>query len=318
LASLVTGGVVLALSREGGLPLYVGDPATDPQTFAVTRAVRGTLINTQRCFLEPTAPVAASQSSEACLVRLQPELPTLFLEGDSIAHSMLPLLERLHDTKRFNISFFGRGGCPVPWFEPWADQRHRLPRYRECRAHAQRREAFVLSHIRPGDQLLLVTNIYAHGSRSEANLQAAIARLAEALERKRAGLILFAPLPAFPERAAIQTPLSLCSSQWFRPLRAIPANCRPFQVNRDALLRGTRSLQDVQRRLWVQHPNIRVFDPFPILCPPGQPTCSTHRQGVMLFNDGLHLTTTGAQDLFPAFDAFLRTVLSPPGGTRSR
>jgi peptidoglycan/LPS O-acetylase OafA/YrhL len=318
LASLLTGGVVFALSREGGLPLYLGDPAIDPQTFAVTRAVRGTPINTRRCFLEPTAPEVASQSSDACLVRLQPQRPTLFLEGDSIAHSMLPLLERLHDAKGVNISFFGRGGCPLPWFEPWADQRHRLPRYRGCRAHAQRREAFLLSHIRPGDQLLLVMNTYARGSRSEANQQAALARLARDLERKRAGLILFAPLPVFSERTALQTPLSLCFPEWFRPLRVIPSACKPFQVNRDAALRGTRSLRDLQRRLRERHPNIHVFDPFPILCPPGQPTCSTHRQGVMLFNDGLHLTTAGAQDLFPAFDAFLQTVLPPPeeAGTR--
>jgi len=280
--------------------------------------VRGTSINTQRCFLEPTAPVAASQSSDACLVRRNPQQPALFLEGDSIAHSMLPLLERLHATKGFNISFFGRGGCPLPGFEPWAANRHLLPRYRACPAHARMREAFVLSKIRPGDQLLLVTNMYVSGPRSEANLQAAIARLAEALERRRAGLILFAPLPVFAERAAIQTPLSLCFPEWFRPPSAIPADCQPFHINRDAALRDTRPQRELQRRLLARHPNIHVFDPFPLLCPPGQATCSTHRQGVMLFNDGIHLTTTGAQDLVPAFEAFLRTVLSPPKEARTR
>ncbi|MBM5815569.1 MAG: hypothetical protein FJ083_02960 [Cyanobacteria bacterium K_Offshore_surface_m2_239] len=53
LASLVTGGVVVALSREGGPPLYLGDPATDPQTFAVTPA---------RCAAPPSTPSAASWS----------------------------------------------------------------------------------------------------------------------------------------------------------------------------------------------------------------------------------------------------------------
>jgi lysophospholipase L1-like esterase len=160
--------------------------------------------------------------------------------------------------------------------------------------------------------------MYVWGPRSEANLQAAIARLAEALERRRAGLILFAPLPVFAERAAIQTPLSLCFPEWFRPPSAIPADCQPVHINRDAALRDTRPQRELQRRLLARHPNIHVFDPFPLLCPPGQPTCSTHRQGVMLFNDGLHLTTTGAQDLVPAFEAFLRTALFPPGEARTR
>lgn len=308
LASVLTAGLVGVLARAGDQPLYLGHRAVDPENVSVTRTVRGTPIATHRCFLEPTAPASASQGSEACLVRSRPWRPTLFLEGDSLSHSMVPLLERLYASQTYNVSYFGRGGCAMPFFEPWADNRHLLPRYQACRAHARLRDSFVLRHIQPGDQLVLVTGTYVQGPRSEASYRAAISKLANTLERQGAGLILFSPLPAFAERAAIQSPLSLCFTEWFRPSWARPADCQPFAVSREALLRGNQRMRDLQHRLTTRHSNIHIFDPFPILCPPGQPTCSTHRQGIMLFNDGIHLTSTGARDLYPAFQAFLQPL----------
>ena len=309
LASLFTGGFIFFLSRSGGQYIYAGNPAVDPENFAVTRRIRGTPIATHRCFLEPTAPAMASQHSEACLVRSRPGKPTLFLEGDSISHSMLPLMESIYTSQNHNVSFFARGGCPMPYIEPWAEDRHRLPRYQACRQHAQLREAFVLAQIRPGDQLVLVTSTYGQGPRSEASTLAAISKLAENLQQKRAGLILFSPLPTFAERAAIKTPLSLCFPEWFRPTWARPADCNPFSVSREPLLQSTQPMRDLQNRLKMRHNNIRIFDPFPILCPPGQPTCSTHQGGVMMFSDGIHLTAAGARNLYPSFQAFLQTIL---------
>lgn len=67
----------------------------------------------------------------------------------------------------------------MPFFEPWIDNRHRLPRYQSCRQHAPFREEFVRVHIQPGDQLLLVTNNSVQGSASEAAYEAAVANLAE-------------------------------------------------------------------------------------------------------------------------------------------
>jgi peptidoglycan/LPS O-acetylase OafA/YrhL len=308
LASLLTGGFIFFLARAGGQFLYLGNPAVDPENFSVTRSIRGTPITTYRCFLEPTAPVAASKESETCLVRSRPGQPTLFLEGDSISHAMLPLLEQLYASHNYNVSFFGRGGCPMPYIEPWADNRHRLPRFQACRQHARLRETSVLAQIRPGDQLVLVTSTYGQDARTEASYLAAISRLAANLEGKRAGLILFSPLPYFAERAAIKTPLSLCFPDWFRPAWAQPAECQPLSVNRERLLQSTQPMRDLQQRLKRQHNNIHVFDPFPSLCPPNQQTCSTHRDGIMLFNDGIHPTTAGAKSLTPSFQAFLETI----------
>lgn len=308
LAALFTAGFVFSLSRYGSTFIYSGNQKTDPENFSTTRSVRGTSIVSYKCFLEPTAPVEASKNSNECLIRTRPELPTLFLEGDSISHAMIPLLEHVYESHQFNVSFFGRGGCPMPYLEPWTDNRHRLPRYQKCRKHAQLREDFVLKNLKSGDQLVLVTTTYAQSPQSMASYADAISRLAEALGRRGAGLILFSPLPVFAERASIKSPLSLCFPEWFRPSWAIPHECRPFFANREELLQATQPMRELQERLKTKHDNIRVFHPFPLLCPPGQRLCSTHRDGVMFFNDGIHPTATGARSLYPQFQSFLKTI----------
>jgi hypothetical protein len=196
----------------------------------------------------------------------------------------------------------------MPYFEPWAGNRQRLSRYQACRQHARLRETSVMAQIQHGDQLLLVSNNYTQGPESEASYLAAISQLAANLQRKGAGLILVSPLPAFTERVAIKSPLSLCFPEWFRPAWAQPAECMPFSVDRERLLQSTQPMRDRQQHLKSQHSNIQVFDPFPILCPPNQSTCSTHHGGIMLFNDGIHLTTAGAKALYPSFQAFLGKI----------
>ncbi|MEB3333983.1 MAG: acyltransferase family protein [Cyanobacteriota bacterium] len=305
LASLATAGFVLALDQLAAGRLYQGKSGIDPRNFSITRRVSGTTIDSASCFLEPTAPVEASQHSERCLAQINPKLPTLFLEGDSISHSLVPLLEPLHASGQFNVGFFARGGCPMPYMEPWAENRHRLPRYQACRGHGTSRQAWLLSKVRPGDQIILATTNYVLGPASEASYVSAISHLATQLEQRGAGLILVAPLPVFAERAAIKTPLSLCFPDWFHPTWAIPSECQPFDASRQDLRQATEPVRALQARLQGQHPNIRIFDPFPLLCAPSQQRCSTHRHGLMVFNDGIHLTLSGARLLVPQWRAFL-------------
>jgi hypothetical protein len=52
-------------------------------------------------------------------------------------------------------------------------------------------------------------------------------------------------------------------------------------------------------------PGTTVFDPFPILCPPG-PTCDGYRDGRPLFFDGDHMSGYGNRVLLPAFVAAMR------------
>lgn len=301
LATLVTGGFVFGISHALADTIYLGRSEIGPENFSVIRSIRGTSIATYRCFLEPNAPLAASHWDLRCLARPHANSPTLFLEGDSLSHSMVPTLDHLLSAG-FNVSFFARGGCVMPHMEPWPDNRQLLPRYKLCKSHSAQREDSVLRRIHPGDQLILVNaNAYVMGPRAEASYQKEVSELAGKLERKQAGLILFSPLPIYPERSRIQFPLSLCFREWFRPDRAIPYECNEISISRDLALQNASALRRLQLELEGKHSNLHVFDPFPLLCPPGQDRCSTHRNGNMLYADGIHLTHAGALAIYPAF-----------------
>lgn len=301
LITLITGGLIGGITRYVAEGLYLGGSGVSPENFSFLRRVRGTSITTYQCFLDPDAPLTASTKDAGCLARPNASNPTLFLEGDSLAHSMLPLLDQLFPLG-FNVSFFGRGGCVMPYLEPWPDDRHLQPRYRECRSHSGQRQEVALSRIRPGDQLVLVNaNAYVWSPRAEQSYRENVSELARRLQRKQAGLILFTPIPVFTERSPIKVPLSLCFKQWFRPDRAIPYDCRQINVSRELALRESNQMKRLQLELGAKYPNVHVFDPFPLLCPPDEALCSTHRNGQMLYADGIHLTQAGALVLYPAF-----------------
>ncbi|MFM9073888.1 MAG: acyltransferase family protein [Cyanobium sp.] len=306
LTSILTASIVAGMWKFGGRQLFQGTPSHHPENFTVSRSIGGTTVTTFNCFVEPDSPLEASQDSHKCQTSSDPKLPTLYVEGDSIAHSLVPMLERLYQSKQFNISFFARGGCITPFVKPWPGNRHLLPRYRNCPQHAEIRQRIVLDNIKPGDQLVLATtHAYVQSTRSQSNYLDTISSLAKKLESKGAGLILFSPFPVFAERASITTPLSLCFQEWFRPAWAIPRDCLPAKADRRPLVETNRAILNLQGQLQQQHKNIRVFDPFPLFCPPGQDQCSTHLHGSMMFADGIHLTAAGGRFLYPAFQSFL-------------
>lgn len=306
--TILTAFFVAGISKFASSALFLGDASRSPQNFTVRRSIRGTTVNTANCFLDPEAPLQAS-ANDKCQAGENPNLPTLFFEGDSVSHSLIPMLERLYESKNYNISFFGRGSCITPFVKPWPGERHLLTRYKNCPEHAQIRERAVLAKIKPGDQVVLVTtNAYVQGQESQANYLEVISRLATTLEAKGAGLILFSPFPDFAQRTSIKTPLSLCFQEWFRPAWALPQDCNPATVDSRGLLEYANIMKNLQAQLKQKHRNIRVFDLFPILCPPGKDQCSTHLAGTMMFYDGIHLTASGGRYLYPAFQSFLRAV----------
>lgn len=313
LASLLSGFFVFSLSKFFSGRLFLGNPQTDVQNFSVVRSIPGTSVTTYHCFLEPDAPIAASEKDEKCLAKSGKDLPTLFLEGDSIAHALVPLLGEMFSARLYNASFFGRGGCVFPFVEPWPGNRHRAQRYQNCLPHGKIREHALLSRVRPGDYVLIATaNSYVQSPESQTRYLKEVGRLAQRLEAKQAGLILFSPLPTFPDRAPINKPLSLCFAEWYVSKWTLVSGCQPATRSREELWRSSASMRDLQARLKGEHTNIKVFDPFPLLCPPGRQQCSTHANEMMYFLDGIHLTSVGARSLYPAFRSFLQALHTRP------
>lgn len=307
--SLLTGLFVLSLGRWPGQYPYLGSQDIDYEDYSNSKRVNGTSINTANCFAEPTDAVAASQFRPLCLAVTNPNLPTLFFEGDSHTNAIIPLAGLLYNSGYFNVSVFAKGGCVVPSLNYWSKNRHLNPRYQTCGQHALLREKVMMSKVRPGDQIILVNFLAAYlgDDRSIKAYEEAVSRLAGSLREKEAGLIIFAPSPVFSDRAFVSVPLSTCFATWFRPSWALSSACQATTVPRADVILENQRINAVLRRLEAKHTNIRIFDPLPHLCPPSQALCSSDKQGKIMFFDTNHLTNFGARSLFEPMVDFLKT-----------
>jgi hypothetical protein len=291
---------------------FLGDRSR-PQagTFNMKR-IEGTAVNTTNCFLDPTAPLRAAAAIDRCRAVNAADRPTLFFEGDSHTHSLIPLGGRILSAGRWNVAFHARGGCPFPYFEPRSGNGHKSERFRLCRPHYENTVERMAASLRAGDRLVLVSNLPSYFSSltgadrqaAETSYHAEIKRVAETARRRGAGLILFGPLPYFDQKK-IAVPLSLCNTEWFRPSGAIPQGCRPVLRSRQEVLNDTQPVRNLLINLATRIDGVTYFDPMESLCPQVEKNCSTHRGMEALFSDGNHLTNAGALDIYPRLERLL-------------
>ena len=308
--SLVTAGVVVGLQGPFKGSLFSGRYKYEAAEASNNKRIGGTTISTSNCFLDPTAPLPPDAWSGRCRAMPHANRPTLYFEGDSHAHALMALVQQTLQEGSHNISLFARGGCQTPYFAPWPGGGQDNEKYKLCRAHDRSRARYLQSALKPGDRVVVVSFIHGpfdsvHTGRSYRD---SVLDLARDVQSKGASLVMFAPIPVFADAAKIAFPLSLCRVEWFRPSWALSAACQPAWVKRDREIRDTSSFRDLLLALDREVPAIKVFDPFPILCPVGQEFCSTYSGSQRIFRDGNHLTDAGALKLYPSFRAFLARI----------
>ncbi|MEA5391582.1 acyltransferase family protein [Cyanobium gracile UHCC 0139] len=301
--------------------LFLGERRHTVGTTANMKRIGGTTVDTVHCFQEPNDPVAGGDGPDPCLALAREDLPTLFFLGDSHTHVLIPLGEKLLASGRFNVAFMARGGCPVPFFSRWGAGAPVPARYRRCRPYADNEERRVLARLRPGDRIVLVSNLagYLQGARgaalpsAEASYAAALRRFDAEVSRRGGELVVFGPLPTFPQEK-IGGPLTLCQAEWFRPAWSLGPQCQPVLRSRRQELAAIAPAQRLQERTIRDLAGARLFSPFDSICPPSQAVCSSVRAGTLLYSDETHLTNAGALLLYPRLMAFLETQpgVSPP------
>ncbi|QPN66999.1 hypothetical protein H8F26_01470 [Synechococcus sp. CBW1006] len=105
-------------------------------------------------------------------------------------------------------------------------------------------------------------------------------------------VVIFNPIPTF------QYPLPP-SPQWFNKLAYARSSQQYF--TRSELINHYQKVSDVLKSLQERHSNVFVFDAFGVLCPPPD-----SRQCLPdSYRDQVHLSTTGAEKMYPAFSSFL-------------
>ena len=153
------------------------------------------------------------------------------------------------------------------------------------------------STINPEDLIVLSTF-------SNKGIDSAVARGYEKAIKiaatKKASVILIGPTPYFEKIA----PYRLCAKAWFRPAFAIPKNCTAL-APRARLANEASGFSQYLTRLTKEHKNVFLYDAFDVLCPQDVKYCTSSKSGRSLYKDSDHLSSYGAESLYPSFTSFL-------------
>jgi peptidoglycan/LPS O-acetylase OafA/YrhL len=257
----------------------------------------------------PAAPGAFDVSGSAWRQR------KMFVVGDSHAEAYSTMLQMLTDREGAHVEQFSQPSCAVAGLLK--------PQPRECAPKAEAAIRQVLSEAAPGDIVFLaslrITRLEGERPAFDvAGAEIATPRLpspteARAAEQEgdaivglfeRAGLkvIVDAPMPVFGASAF------RCSDTF----NEHNPGCRGgMSIDRRFLQAYRTPVMASLTALAQAHPNLVVWDPFPILCPTA--SCSVHdERGAPLFFDGDHLSAHGNRVLYPSFLATVARAWGPP------
>jgi peptidoglycan/LPS O-acetylase OafA/YrhL len=118
------------------------------------------------------------------------------------------------------------------------------------------------------------------------------------LEAARVRILIDAPKPLF------KAPPNRCSD-WFNNMNPVCAS--GMTMNRTQLERLRMPQMKLLDLLNREHPDLTVWDPFPVLCP--EPTCSAFdKNGKPLFFDSNHLSGHGNRVLEPSFTQVILNI----------
>lgn len=226
----------------------------------------------------------------------------VFVWGDSHVGAYSTMLQALREQTGAEVFTYSRGGCPVASL--------RGPAAAYCRDQTDQTIADIKNKAAAGDLVFLaslrVPRLADQWETFEAGADApaiAATRSARQAESEREAHAIVAALEQAGLRVVIDAPKPIFKSPPFRCSDDFNANnpiCDAgFQLDRGFLESHRRPTMDALARLQGLHPNLVVWDPFPVLCPGS--TCSAFDGSKPLFFDGDHLSAHGNRKLYPAF-----------------
>jgi peptidoglycan/LPS O-acetylase OafA/YrhL len=240
--------------------------------------------------------------------------PWLVLIGDSHAGMLQPLLPALVEGTSGRITVLEKQGCPFP---P-SGTAHLLP---GCFRWGERSKRFVLSHLRPGDVVMVSLYARSHfgggfdsrdqqidgdGQRvgwpeRKRHLYArSLDNFARKVGQRGGTLVLIGPFPRFLQRPAHS---KLCEPEWFRRL---PGDCAMVQTRALAdIRRDNEPILSLQKEVAARQPRVLLFDPVPYLCD-GEECSDRGAAGERWFRDNDHISLQGVDRLREPLRAFLR------------
>ena len=128
-------------------------------------------------------------------------------------------------------------------------------------------------------------------------------KFAKILNNEKIYLVIFAPTPIFRDSQDVIT-YDLCTQEWFRSYNAIPKGCKTKQNRKELILRK-KPIMKALKKLEKDNKNVFIYDPFEILCPESNKECSIFLDNKQIMYDDDHISSLGAELIYPSFNNFL-------------
>jgi peptidoglycan/LPS O-acetylase OafA/YrhL len=207
-----------------------------------------------------------------------------FVFGDSHAGHLGALFGMLHTKDKFSVYLHARG--------------HGISKVRGVASFITPALEKYQSKISSGDIIIISTFSNKGIDRKVAVQYQQAISIATA---RGASVVIISPMPYFSKIV----PAIHCQKSWYRPAFSIPKECTAY-VSRSKLKQEMAATNKFISGLSAGHENVFVFDAFSALCPDLQRSCTNMKNGRSLYKDDNHLSSYGAEMLYPDFIAFLR------------
>jgi peptidoglycan/LPS O-acetylase OafA/YrhL len=245
--------------------------------------------------------------------------PHLFATGDSHALSYTGVYALYALEVGAPVTLYNNGGCPFLSLQPDREASA------HCRDNARRVLADILERVKPGDivffpslrlpryadQGATYTDSEVHdavfSATAEEKRRSAVAAgkvILQQLQARGAKIILEAPKPIF------RVPVFRCADAY---TRGNPVCAPGLEMPREELEALRQPVLAALQELADAVPGAMLWDPFPVLCPPGR-ICPAFVAGNPLFFDGDHLSAYANRLLFPDFLTHVRRLAARDSG----
>jgi peptidoglycan/LPS O-acetylase OafA/YrhL len=212
---------------------------------------------------------------------LNPGGNTIWAFGDSHIGHLQPMLYGVRDLTGMGVHVIAMANTPFPSVVESVTSPEGQKTFDE-----------VSPRFKPGDIVLLARFYLERGGpqRVQTDVPAwipAAADLARRLESRGVRLVVVGPLPVFRYASVLSCARGMMA-----------AACTP---TRDSMM-GV--VNDVTTRLEAAAqgaPNMTLFEPFNLFCPPSAPTCTPFQEGQLAFRDQDHMNVFGSTRLVGPF-----------------
>ncbi len=212
---------------------------------------------------------------EKCtIIASNEEDSTIFILGNSYGNHLRPLLKKLSEYHGFGLDGITQSEC----FFPSSDNQKEI-----CDELQKLQYTRILESIKANDIIVISNSI----------TQELDELFVEAVYKKGGKIIIFMPLPRF------SYPGTLCTPEWFKNGKWLSEICT---VDKAELI---KRFKDSYATITNLNPKVLKYNPLDILCPDNECQIIDSNTKEYLFVDGHHLSSFGAEYLYPSFSEFL-------------